>query len=206
MAYSLKKYSDKELILFYQRRQKILPQRAEWILNLIYQRFRKKLFVYLSKNSYQKLDSQEIEDVIQETLLGLFNQFQEPDFPEKIQNLDAYLWQIAKLKMSDALRKKNTQKRRMIQYGAHEIEPWESMDLRELDNETRESIILEAFELLGRNRGSEILRLFYYEGMDTKEIAEFLNLSENVVKHIRHRAMHKLRKIISDDGIKSENF
>jgi RNA polymerase sigma-70 factor, ECF subfamily len=158
------------------------------------------------------------EDIVQETFIGFLNSL--PNFDEK-RELQTYLFTIASYKITDHLRRSG---RRPAQTGE---EAAERMGEKSDDKQraassmarSRERVDLEASAIARslkqmivswREKGEyariQALELIFVKGWQNKEVAKFLEISEQQVANYRFAAMKKLGEHVRDAGLPGDVF
>lgn len=136
----------------------------------------------------------EAEDIVQDVLLKLWNRRDEWDY---IENLDAYCFRMIKNLSLDRLSTLN-----MRQTGT--IDP-ERENVHFIDNRSPDSemegkeqhyVIERCIRSLTENQRL-VFTLREIEGMSYREIAEALDISEDMVKISLHRARRKMKDLLS---------
>jgi RNA polymerase sigma-70 factor, ECF subfamily len=163
-------------------------------------------------------DRASAEDIVQESFIGFLNSL--PNFDEK-RELQTYLFTIASYKVTDYLRRSG---RRPAQTGDEAAERMgEKSDDRQRAASSlarsRERVELEsnaisrAMKLMidgWRDRGEysriQCLELIFVKGWPNKEVARFLEISEQQVANYRFAAMKKLSEHMRDAGLPGEIF
>lgn len=147
---------------------------------------------YLAKviHSVYTLNPYDTEDIIAETLISLWKNSKKID--ERL-NFKSYLAAIARNKTVDFLRKKRLQ-----------VIDWDKLDEKLSDKYDVENDII-AKETLNflkqkidetKEPDKSILKLKYYHGFSAKEIADNLDLNQNIVNIRLSRQRSKLKKIL----------
>jgi RNA polymerase sigma-70 factor (ECF subfamily) len=153
-----------------------------------------KTYLYSACMRYVK-NKYEADDILQEAFISIFKYLE--GFKGDCE-LKGWMYQIAKNK---AINHYNIEKRESMQHG--EIEDY---IIKERGGHSFEGKFLASDQL---NKAMRILqkaapaqytnfRLYYIEGMDHKEIAEDIDISEGTSKSNTARAVTKLRQILSD--------
>jgi RNA polymerase sigma-70 factor (ECF subfamily) len=163
-------------------------------------------------------DRASAEDIVQETFIGFLNSL--PNFDEK-RELQTYLFTIASYKVTDYLRRTG---RRPAQTGeeASERMAEESDDKQRAASSmarSRERIDLESVAISRalrqmidqwRDKGEyariQVLELIFVKGWANKDVAKFMDLSEQQVANYRFAAMKKLIEQIRAAGLPGDVF
>ena len=129
------------------------------------------------------------EDVVQEVFAEAYR------IPKttKIENWSALLRKMAQRRAIDQLRRRMRQANAtgsdaILNIASSEIEPSESLDWQERDDQLRAALATLA------DREASAFSLAYFDGMSRPEIAVVLEASTNAVNVAIHKAIQKLRK------------
>jgi len=153
----------------------------------IYDRYVKKIYRFI----FLKVNSPEVaEDLTSEVFLRGWESFKSG---EKIENIQAFLYQIARNLVTDFYREKGR-----AQVISAE---WEMIDLRKTPEEkallsSDLKIVREALDRIPDSQ-REVIILRYVNDLSIKEIAQILDKSEEAVRVSLHRALQALKKEIS---------
>ena len=158
------------------------------------------------------------EDVVQETFVGFVNSL--PNFDER-RELQTYLFTIAAHKLTDHLRRQGRHPVRTASEGAGDVlqqqyddQPGASSVAR--SHERRELEDTAITRCLGqliaqwRDKGDwnrlMVLELLWVKGWANRDVAAFLDISEQQVANYRFAAVKKLSEHIRNAGLSAEVF
>src|SRR5262249_50435128 len=158
------------------------------------------------------------EDVVQETFVGFLNSL--PNFDEH-RELQTYLFTIASHKLTDYLRRIGRHPLRMGSDSTHELLDQQldqhsgasslarSEERRQLESEAI-SRALAARIRHWQERGDlvrvKVLELLWVKGWANRDVASFLNISEQQVANYRFAAVKKLSEQVRDAGLSPDVF
>lgn len=163
-------------------------------------------------------DRASAEDIVQETFIGFLTSL--PNFDDK-RELQTYLFTIASYKITDYLRRSG---RRPAQTGEEAAERMseESDDRQRAASSmarSRERVELESNALARSlkqmidhwwDKGDfvriQVLELLFVKGWANKDVAKFLDVSEQQVANYRFAAIKKLSENMREAGLPSEVF
>jgi RNA polymerase sigma-70 factor (ECF subfamily) len=158
------------------------------------------------------------EDVVQETFLGFLNSL--PNFDDR-RELQTYLFTIASHKLTDHLRKSGRHPLQLVSEG-----PGDLLHLK-LDDHDGASTIARGVEqrrleseaiaralgqLLSHWRGQgefvrmKVLELLFVKGMANRDVAAFLEVSEQHVANVRFAAVKKISESVRLSGLPADIF
>ena len=162
-------------------------------LNLLYKIYYRKLKLYGIQFSPQ-LSSFSVEDTIQELFLWISQNHQKLN---EIDNLEVYLFSALKRNIFQDIYKVQSRKNLMVLYSntATKVKHESSNEYKILDAENRQhskQLIQQLLDSLPEKQ-KEVLYLRNYTNLSYKDIAEVMNLTEQVVRNYSYRAMQKLR-------------
>jgi RNA polymerase sigma-70 factor, ECF subfamily len=179
-------------------------------------RYEGRLLAFAERRLHDRATS---EDIVQETFIGFLNSL--PNFDER-RELQTYLFTIAAHKITDQLRRMG---RRPYQTGT---EANDELLANQLDTDqkaasslarSRERKDLECAAIarsLGQmvkqwqDKGDygriKVLELLFVKGWPNREVAKFLNISEQQVANYRFAAVHKLADQIRAAGLSADVF
>jgi RNA polymerase sigma-70 factor, ECF subfamily len=158
------------------------------------------------------------EDVVQETFVGFLNSL--PNFDDR-RELQTYLFTIASHKLTDHLRRTGRHPLRSLTDGSGELidqqldhNPSASSRVRNEERKDLETAaivrclgqILRAWEEKGDYARLKVLELIWVKGWANREVAAFLNVSEQQVANYRFAAVKKLTEHIRDAGLSTDVF
>ncbi len=162
-------------------------------LNELYRLYYKKLRLYGMQFS-PKLLSLSVEDSIQELFLWITKNHQQLG---KVDNLEVYLFSALKRNVYQDIHKTKSRKNLRVLYSiytaadSHEISD-ESKIIESEDRHRDKQLVDRLLEALP-SKQREVIYLRNYINMSYKEIADVMNLSEQVVRNYGYRAMEKLK-------------
>lgn len=140
-------------------------------------------------------NSEDAEDLFQETLISLIMNLQKKDFQLSC-SLSTYIYSIAHNKWLYHLRQSKRQENLKGSLNPlAEISSDEWME-EEVDDEAK--LVAKAMSKLGENC-QKLIKAFYYESASLAEIASLLDYTADFVKVKKHRCMKELKKIISEN-------
>jgi RNA polymerase sigma-70 factor (ECF subfamily) len=163
-------------------------------------------------------DRSSSEDVVQETFIGFLNSL--PHFDDK-RELQTYLFTIASHKLTDHLRRKGRHPAHPASDGAgevlqHQIDPHKAASSLARSHERRTLEAEAVAKCLGRiirdwrERGEllrlKVLELLFVKGWANRDVAAFLNISEQQVANYRFAAVKKLTEYIREAGLPEDVF
>jgi RNA polymerase sigma-70 factor (ECF subfamily) len=202
--------SESDRLLIQQIRQGD-PQAWE---NLI-ARYEGRLLAFVERRLRDRATS---EDVVQETFIGFLNSL--PHFDER-RELQTYLFTIASHKLTDHLRRSGRHPLHPASEGAGDILGQQldhhkaassmarSQERRELETE---AIIrcLGAMIRQWQEKGDfvrlKVIELLFVKGWANRDVAAFLNITEQQVANYRFAAVKKLTEHIRDAGLPADVF
>ncbi len=162
-------------------------------LNVLYKLYYRKLTLYGIQFSPQ-LSSLSVEDTIQELFLWIS---QNHNHLAEIENLEVYLFSALKRNIYQDIHKVQSRKKLMVLYSyntttdTHES----SKENKIIDTENshhNKQVVQQLLSSLPEKQ-KEVLYLRNYVNLSYKDIAEVMNLSEQIVRNYSYRAMQKLR-------------
>ncbi len=183
--------------------------------NRLIDRYEGRLLAFVERRLQDRASS---EDVVQETFVGFLNSL--PNFDEK-RELQTYLFTIASYKLTDFLRRVG---RHPLQHISNS--PGDPLN-QELDHRSSASTLVRSFErrelestaiarclgkLLDQWRQKndylriKVLELLLVKGWPNREVAAFLEISEQQVANYRFAAVKKLGEHIRDSGLSTDVF
>jgi len=177
---------DKEVIM-------VLKSKDQLALKQLYRQYR---IPFITFGKRYGLDDDDLADIYQEIFLILRDQALTARLDTVKSSLKTYMYGIGKFKILDLLKAKkqhipfdNIQHRE-----AEKVEEIAaSLDLN-LTHE--ESLLQKHFKNLGE-KCRQVLTMFYYRGLNNKEIAEQAGYeSDNVVKSQKSRCLKQLKELI----------
>jgi len=149
----------------------------EYYFNLIFEKYRNRLFAYLFKVTKSK---ETAEEIVLDVFLKLWHG---RDVITEIQNLESFLYRVAHNKAIDFFRA--TKRSPLVQQAVWEVivaaTASESADTTLLQNNLK-ALLKEAINQLSPQR-KKVFELRTYEDLSYAEIARALNLSSNTVRN-----------------------
>src|SRR6516165_8559478 len=158
------------------------------------------------------------EDVVQETFIGFLNSL--PNFDDR-RELQTYLFTIASHKLTDHLRRSGRHPLRNLTDSSGELldqqfdhNPGASSRARSEERKELESAaivrclgqILRTWQERGDYLRLKVLELLWVKGWANREVAAFLDVSEQQVANYRFAAVKKLSEQIRDAGLSPDVF
>ncbi len=203
--------SDAETLLIQQVRSGDAPA---W--RLLIERYEGRLLAFVDSRLRDRAAS---EDVVQETFVGFLTSL--PHYDEK-RDLEAYLFSIAAHKMTDHLRKQG--RRPIDQFGSDDHgrpleevpggdRPASSIARSGERRKAEERLLAEALgglvrEWLGRGDFDRLrcLELLIVKGWANKDVAKYLNLTEQAVASYKFQTIGRLKEMARKAGLSLEHF
>ena len=158
------------------------------------------------------------EDVVQETFVGFLNSL--PNFDDR-RELQTYLFTIASHKLTDHLRRSGRHPLRSLSEGGSDLlnqqldpNPGASSVARSDERRELENVALTRClgQLLRQWQEREdftrlkVLELLWVKGWANRDVAAFLEVSEQQVANYRFAAVKKLTEHIRDAGLSADVF
>jgi RNA polymerase sigma-70 factor (ECF subfamily) len=158
------------------------------------------------------------EDVVQETFIGFLNSL--PNFDDR-RELQTYLFTIASHKLTDHLRRTGRHPLRSLTDGSGDLidqqfdhNPSASSRVRSEERKQLETAaivrclgqILSGWQDKGDYARLKVLELIWVKGWPNRDVAAFLNISEQQVANYRFAAVKKLTEQIRDAGLSADVF
>lgn len=178
-------------------------------------RYEGRLLAYVARRLRDRATS---EDVVQETFVGFLNSL--PNFDDR-RELQTYLFTIASHKLTDHLRKAGRHPLRSLPEGNEELldqqcddAPTASSRVRSDEREELESAaltrclgqILRGWQDKGDFVRLKVMELLWVKGWANRDVAAFLNISEQQVANYRFAAVKKLTELIRAAGLSADVF
>jgi len=133
-------------------------------------------------------------DVVQETFMRLY---QKLDAFDSERNFQAWLLQIARNLAIDYYRKHYSRRRDMeVETSVEDINPAAEANSSEAHSSDLRQAFSRCLEKLAE-RQRTIFILKHYNGLQYKEIAQILDISEGTVKSLHFKAVRNMRKLLS---------
>lgn len=158
----------------------------------LFDEYSQKIFRYLYLHLSSKEDA---EDALSTTFVKLWEYLQKADRKDtEIRNVSALIYRIARNLVIDQYRAR----RPSVSVEAMQENGIELPDIRSLDMSKRAelSLVLKTFERLERDE-RDLLLLRFIEDMPVTDIADIYDITENNASVRIHRALSKLKNIIS---------
>lgn len=176
-----------------QELQKRIAEGDFTALNELYRRYYRKLKLYGIQFS-PKLSSLSIDDTIQELFLWLSKNHKNL---HNIESLDVYLFSALKRNIYQDIHKNQSRKNLMVLYTKNSTRPEhehsaETNLIRSESLQYNKDLVQNLLETLP-SKQKEVLYLRNYINMSYKEIAEVMDLSEQIVRNYSYKAMKKLK-------------
>lgn len=177
-----------------------LKANNESVMKALYVTNYRKVKTFVLQNNGSESDA---KDIYQEAFITVWKKVQSDKFtPKNDSSLNGYLYQIAKNKWIDYLRSAHHKKTvssdselRLVSIEKSD----QTLDDKEVENDNLK-MIMDAFARMGE-RCKNILKQFYFNRKNYREIADDLDMQEASVRNQKYRCMQKLRSAV----LKSEN-
>ncbi len=178
-------------------------------------RYEGRLLAYVQRRIRDRSAS---EDVVQETFVGFLNSL--PNFDDR-RELQTYLFTIASHKLTDHLRKTGRHPLRHLPEGNDELldqqsdgQPTASSRARSDEREQLERAalarclgqIIRGWQDKGDYVRLKVMELLWVKGWANRDVAAFLNVSEQQVANYRFAAVKKLTELIRGAGLSPDVF
>ena len=161
----------------------------------VYEQNRERFIRFARKYS---LGDDDILDIYQDAYIAFFENVQKGKLTELKSSIATYVTAIGKYKILERLRSrsKNAPVENRLQVVGEMDQSLDAFELEQEPLSPQQLLLRQHFERLGE-KCREILRMFYYRGMNIKEIKTAGNYnSENVVKSQKSRCLKTLREAI----------
>ncbi len=165
------------------------------ILNELYQKYSGKIVSFIVKNNGDYDDAQ---DVIQETLITIFNQAKERDFILTCP-FDAYFYLLCKRKWLNKLNKKGIDKVTIIEEITSISDEQENIANETLIFEEKTSLMMQKLQELGGKCKEIIEMAFKIKKME--EVAKKLGVSYGYARKKKSECIGKLTKMIQSSSV-----
>ncbi len=161
-------------------------------LKALYNQFRAE---FLNFGKRYNLDQDSLSDVYQEAFLALRKRALHGKLDDVQSSFKTYLFGIGKFKIYDVLKKKQLEE--PYETKLHAVN--EEIQMIEIDKEPqlseKQTLLRKYFKELGE-KCRQVLTMFYYRGLNIKEIAEQAGYgNDNVVKAQKSRCLKTLRQL-----------
>ena len=202
--------SDSDRLLIQQIRQGD-PRAWETLIA----RFEGRLLAFVQRRLHDRAAS---EDVVQETFVGFLTSL--PNFDER-RDLQTYLFTIASHKLTDHLRKAGRHPLKSLADGNEEMleqqcdhHPTASSRVRSDERQELESValtrclgqILRGWQEKGDYLRLKVMELLWVKGWANRDVAAFLDISEQQVANYRFAAVKKLTELVRAAGLSEDVF
>ncbi len=158
--------------------------------SLIYDQYIEKIYRFV----YLKVNSQEIaEDITSKVFLRSWEAYKGQ--PDRIQNIKAFLYQIARNTVTDHYREKGRTNTISTELTQQMADNRTDLYERAIINSDIE-IVKSAIQSLKKDY-QDVLILHYLEDMPVEEISQVLNKPEGTVRVMMHRGLNSLRNQLS---------
>ncbi len=160
----------------------------EGAFSQLYQAYFEKIYKFL----YYRVNHKETaEDLTEDVFIKAYQNI------TNLQNVnlfEGWLFQIARNRLIDHYRSK---KQTVDLDEVIEILEYEDATVDVLDLESKQKILLELLKELTTEQ-RQVIRLKFFEDLSNSEIASLINKTEVAVRVIQHRAMTRLKELISN--------
>jgi RNA polymerase sigma-70 factor (ECF subfamily) len=158
------------------------------------------------------------EDVVQETFLGFLNSL--PNYDDR-RELQTYLFTIASHKLTDHLRKTGRHPLQLVSEGPGDLLHLKldqhkgassiarGQEQRQLESEAIAralSQLLEQWRDQGEFVRMKVLELLFVKGMANRDVAAFLQVSEQHVANVRFAAVKRVSETVRLSGLPADVF
>ncbi len=153
-----------------------------------------KIKVFILRNNGNE---HQAKDIFQEAFIALWRNIKTGNYNSLDNNIEAYLFMVAKNKWIDFLRSARYRKKMSIE----EIKESEVCDdytdkAEETEEMHQNDILYKAVSKLAESC-RKLLKMFYYERKSMKEISEKFKISEPSARNKKYRCMQQLRKYVN---------
>lgn len=171
----------------------ILKSKERLQLKQLYHQHRVPFITFGKRYSLQEDD---LADIYQEVFLILIDQAITGKLDDVKSSFRTYMYGIGKFKILDTLAAKKKTVRLAQPLSIAEDEVQKIRAFTDLELTTEEVLLKKHFKNLGE-KCREVLTMFYYRGLNNKEIAEQAGYEkDNVVKSQKSRCLQQLRAMI----------
>lgn len=164
----------------------------ETAFRLIFERYRSKIYYFLLHILETEADA---EEGVQDVFMRIWTS---RDRLEAVNNLDAYLFMIARNRALDLLKQKASDKKKKNEWGL--LAETTGSDTEELVNFNESARLIEQALAQLSPQQARIFRMSKEQGMKRQDIAAALNLSENTVKNHLSEAVKSIRDYLGKHG------
>ncbi|MEM6815395.1 MAG: sigma-70 family RNA polymerase sigma factor [Bacteroidota bacterium] len=156
-------------------------------LEAVYVQYKRTFLSFFGSRTEGNVD---LEDLYQDSVIALYQNFVLKNLQLKKGSLKTYLFAIGKNKLAASFKEKYTPLRQELGFA----ETFFEIDETQLSIEQKK--LIQGYLKLGE-KCKEILRLYYYRGLTDKEIVEQTEYKdENTSKSNRSRCLKKLKTLI----------
>ena len=178
-------------------------------------RYEGRLLAFVERRIHDRTSS---EDVVQETFVGFLNSL--PNFDDR-RELQTYLFTIASHKLTDYLRRKGRHPLKAATDSSPDLlnqqldhHPAASSIARSAERRELEGVaiarslrqMIQQWQQKGEHQRLKVLELLWVKGWANREVAAFLQISEQQVANYRFAAVKKLTEQIRDAGLSADVF
>ena len=178
-------------------------------------RYEGRLLAFVDRRLHDRAAS---EDVVQETFVGFLNSL--PNFDDR-RELQTYLFTIASYKLTDHLRKAGRHPLKSLPDSNDELldqqsdhHPTASSRVRQDEREDLENAaltrclgqILRGWQDKGDFLRLKVMELLWVKGWANRDVAAFLDVSEQQVANYRFAAVKKLTELVRAAGLSADVF
>jgi len=153
-----------------------------------------KVKVYILQNNG---DEHLAKDIFQEAFIALWINLKTNNYNQfKTENIEAYLYSIAKNKWIDYLRSANYRKKIPMDSWNESVVFNETDEAEEIVSQARTRMTYKAVNKLGKSC-RKLLEMFYFERKSMAEISDLLKISEPSARNKKYRCMKQLREYVN---------
>jgi RNA polymerase sigma-70 factor (ECF subfamily) len=178
-------------------------------------RYEGRLLAFVDRRLHDRAAS---EDVVQETFVGFLNSL--PNFDER-RGLQTYLFTIASHKLTDHLRRLGRHPLRPVSDSSSDLLGQQldqhqaasslvrSQERRELESEAIARCLgqmIRQWQERGEHVRLKVMELLWVKGWANRDVAAFLDVSEQQVANYRFAAVKKLSEHIRNAGLSADVF
>ncbi len=178
-------------------------------------RYEGRLLAFVNRRLHDHAAS---EDVVQETFLGFLNSL--PNYDER-RELQTYLFTIASHKLTDHLRRGGRHPLQFVSDGPSDLLHLKlddqagastvarGQEQRQLESDAIARAVgqlLEQWRTQGEYVRIKVLELLFVKGMANRDVAAFLQVSEQHVANVRFAAVKKISETVRGSGLPADIF
>jgi RNA polymerase sigma-70 factor (ECF subfamily) len=178
-------------------------------------RYEGRLLAFVERRIHDRTSS---EDVVQETFVGFLNSL--PNFDDR-RELQTYLFTIASHKLTDYLRRKGRHPLKAATDSSPDLlnqqldhHPAASSIARSAERRELEGVaiarslrlMIQQWQQKGEHQRLKVLELLWVKGWANREVAAFLQISEQQVANYRFAAVKKLSEHVRSAGLSADVF